>query len=444
MKTIDQQQVVKINSAFQKKDIASEKFVVGIFLDDTIASQELADQLKQFNYAPKTIRNFIELQHCVSDGSINCLIVSTQLPDGNGSFLVKQLSPHLSGIPILFITRNDHITVHLETVNAGGIAMYPMPIDTTAILDKLDYLSYRKNTDPYRVLIVDDSETIATYMALVLQNVGIETKIVIDPLKIMDPLTEFDPDLILMDLTMPQCSGFDLAKVIRQRDNFNCVPIAFLSNEDDIEKQSAMIKYGGYDFINKSINPKNLSTSIKARVRKARKLKKIIVKDSLTGLLNHSYTKQLLENEFKQASRNNSYLCFSMIDIDHFKQVNDVHGHLTGDRVIKQFARLLQQRLRKTDIVGRYGGEEFAVIMPNTTINDAKFVIEDLRISFSKILHHSTEGDFHTSFSCGISDSRACESATEINENADRLLYQAKKLGRNRVSVSIEECMQTG
>jgi len=247
-----------------------------------------------------------------------------------------------------------------------------------------------------------------------------------------------------MDLTMPQCSGFDLAKVIRQRDNFNCVPIAFLSNEDDIEKQSAMIKYGGYDFINKSINPKNLSTSIKARVRKARKLKKIIVKDSLTGLLNHSYTKQLLENEFKQASRNNSYLCFSMIDIDHFKQVNDVHGHLTGDRVIKQFARLLQQRLRKTDIVGRYGGEEFAVIMPNTTINDAKFVIEDLRISFSKILHHSTEGDFHTSFSCGISDSSACESATEINENADRLLYHAKKSGRNRVSVSIEECMQTG
>jgi len=444
MNTIEQQQVVKISKAFQAKDTTSEKFVVGLFLDDTIASQKLADQLKQFNYIPKTIHNFIELQHCARDGDINCLIISTQLSDGNGSFLVRQLSPHLSGIPILFITRNDHITVHLETVNAGGIAMYTMPIDTTAILDKLDYLSYRKNTDPYRVLIVDDSETIATYLSLVLKDVGIETKIVIDPLKIMEPLTEFDPDLILMDLTMPQCSGFDLAKVIRQRENFNCIPIAFLSTEDDIEKQPAMMKYGGYDFINKSINPKNLSTSIKARVRRARKLKKFMVKDSLTGLLNHSYTKQLLENEFKQASRNNSRLCFSMIDIDHFKQVNDVHGHLTGDRVIKQFARLLQQRLRKTDIVGRYGGEEFAVIMPNTTLNDAKFVLEDLRISFSKILHRSPEGDFHTSFSCGISDSSACESATEINENADRLLYHAKKSGRNRISVPIEKCMKTG
>jgi diguanylate cyclase (GGDEF)-like protein len=156
-------------------------------------------------------------------------------------------------------------------------------------------------------------------------------------------------------------------------------------------------------------------------------------RDSLTGLLNHTNLKETLYNELLRAKRTEAKLCFAMIDLDHFKNVNDVHGHMSGDRVLKSLSRLLQDRLRRTDIIGRYGGEEFGVILINTGVVNAKAIMDDIRESFSQIRQASSEGDYYVTFSCGIAGFPDISTAEELNSQADQFLYKAKEEGRNRI-----------
>jgi diguanylate cyclase (GGDEF)-like protein len=122
-----------------------------------------------------------------------------------------------------------------------------------------------------------------------------------------------------------------------------------------------------------------------------------------------------------------------MIDIDHFKQVNDTYGHPVGDRVIKSLSRLLKQRLRETDVVGRYGGEEFAVIMSNTDGDAAMKVLDEMRAAFSCLQHLADGKEFFATFSCGIADVALFSDAIKLGDSADKALYEAKHAGRNRV-----------
>ena len=220
--------------------------------------------------------------------------------------------------------------------------------------------------EPYRVLIVDDSRAQATHTERVLNSAGIVTRTLTEPIQAMDELAEFQPDLIILDMYMPACNGTELAQVIGHNDRYVSVPIIYLSAEDDLDKQLDAMSEGGDDFLTKPIKPRHLIATVRNRADRARSLKARMVRDSLTGLFNHTHTLQLLEDARFRAQRDEQPLTFAMIDIDFFKKVNDNYGHPMGDRVIKSLALFLKQRLRKSDCIGRYGGEEFAVVMPNT------------------------------------------------------------------------------
>ena len=153
--------------------------------------------------------------------------------------------------------------------------------------------------------------------------------------------------------------------------------------------------------------------------------------DSLTGLLKHTMIKEQLAQELSRARREQTPLSFAMIDIDTFKSVNDNYGHMMGDRVIKSMARMLKQRLRKSDRIGRYGGEEFAIVLPNCDLELAGKIIDKIRTDFSELCHQHEGNKFAVTFSAGISSFPAYESADEINRAADDALYQAKNQGRN-------------
>jgi diguanylate cyclase (GGDEF)-like protein len=158
-----------------------------------------------------------------------------------------------------------------------------------------------------------------------------------------------------------------------------------------------------------------------------------MVRDGLTGLLNHTETKGQLSIELARAKRREAPLAFAMIDLDNFKTVNDTYGHPTGDRVLKNLSRLLQQRLRKTDVIGRYGGEEFAVILIDTDGSTAFEVLDEIRAGFGQILQLSGNVEFSTTFSCGIAVFPDYPDAASLNAAADRALYEAKNSGRNQV-----------
>jgi diguanylate cyclase (GGDEF)-like protein len=252
----------------------------------------------------------------------------------------------------------------------------------------------------------------------------------------LNVIGSFNPDLILMDMYMPVCNGEDLCKIIRQYESFTSIPIVFLSSEADVQKQLNAMKIGADDFLTKGIDPEHLITSITTRIQRHRVLSSFMIRDSLTGLLNHTTSKKQLESMITKAQKLNTPLSFAMIDIDHFKKVNDTYGHPTGDKVIKSLSRLLQKRLRKTDSIGRYGGEEFAIVLWNTDAKSAKKILDEIREDFSKIEHLHEGKVFFTTFSSGIAEFPGFVTSADLSNAADRALYVAKKQGRNQVCIS--------
>ena len=152
---------------------------------------------------------------------------------------------------------------------------------------------------------------------------------------------------------MPNCHGKELAAAIRQENAYLPIPIVFLSAEDDTSKQLDVMTIGGDDFLVKPIHPEHLVAAVVTRAKRFRALRGLMVRDSLTGLLNHTTTNEQTKIELARARRIKNSLSFALLDIDHFERVNDQYGHPAGDRVIKSLSNLLKKRLRATDVIGR-------------------------------------------------------------------------------------------
>jgi diguanylate cyclase (GGDEF)-like protein len=216
------------------------------------------------------------------------------------------------------------------------------------------------------------------------------------------------------------------------------IPIVFLSAESDVGRQREAMSLGGDEFLHKPIEPEHLISAVRSRVIRYRALRALMVRDSLTGLLNHTSYKERLRAEVSRAKRQNKRLSVAIIDIDHFKNVNDTYGHPAGDRVIKNLSRLLKQRLRGADVIGRYGGEEFALALPDTPIEIAVNVINGLRVSFAAIEQHAGNAIFHNTFSAGVTQLPGLMEAEALIKAADVALYASKHSGRNQVTAAAE------
>lgn len=404
--------------------------------DDPIQAAELAEQIGYFGYSVQTYHHPSELEDAIRRAAPTAILMDVTFPEGSmwGYEAISSLQasfPHLP--PIIFVTVNDKMPYRLQAVRVGGQAYFTKPVDVGALIENLDRLIFEDVLPPYRVLIVDDSRLQANFIAIQLKNAGMMTEIVSHPLNVIDHMITFNPDLLLLDMYMPDCTGMELAKVIRQMEQFISIPIVYLSAETDKEKQLAALGLGGDDFLTKPITPHHLISAVTTRIERYRQLRSLMVRDGLTGLLNHSATKKYLLHEIEAARRKRKPLSFAMIDLDHFKAVNDTYGHATGDRVLKSLAHMLKKRLRGSDTIGRLGGEEFAVVLPDTDEETAARVMTELCEGFSRVYHYCGDEEFSVSFSCGVAAYPDCDSPSELSQRADQAMYSAKAAGRHRV-----------
>jgi len=414
----------------------SESRLVYLWEPHERLAQDLAEQLAHFGYKVRTPAGLDALAAAVRDAEPAALIMDADAP-GAGPDALATLAAiqheRDDKIPVVLLSTECDLQARLRAVRAGASAYLTKPVDVDELIERLDSLTTRDAREPFRVLVVDDSPELANYLADHLQLAGMRTAVVTDPMEVMGPLSDLNPDLILMDLYMPGCTGLELAAVIRQQQDYVSTPIVFLSAETDPQAQMEALRLGGDDFLTKPVQISHLISSVASRTLRSRTLRALMIRDSLTGLLNHTATEERLIAEVARAQRHHRLLAYTLIDLDNFKKVNDTYGHATGDRVLVSLARLLQQRLRKSDVIGRIGGEEFVIIFTDTDGPTAVRVLNEIRERFSSVRHTGGGQHFYVTLSGGVAGYPEHLEAVSLSEAADRALYEAKQQGRNRV-----------
>jgi diguanylate cyclase (GGDEF)-like protein len=301
-----------------------------------------------------------------------------------------------------------------------------------ALLSRILDLVQIREQERTRVLIVEDSRVAVTQIQRALSQHDIDSQAVSNPARLFETLDQYRPDLVLMDMYMPGCNGVEATRALRQMTSYQSVPIIYLSAETDVGLQVEALRLGGDQFLTKPFNPVLLAATVKTTVERHREMRRISHHDGLTGLLNHAAVKASLDSHL--ASRGaKDRLSVAMIDIDHFKSVNDAFGHPVGDQVIRSLAWLLKGRLRTGDIIGRYGGEEFLVAIPGAGPDETLSMLDWIRESFGNQPHAHTEGLFRATFSAGVAFYPDYGSTAELVQAADTALLEAKRQGRNRV-----------
>ncbi|WP_411383338.1 diguanylate cyclase [Pseudomonas sp. L7] len=409
---------------------------VYILLQDHDRAERLAQQLEFFGLGVQALGNAEAFRASMNERLPSAIVMDVDFSGpGQGLKLAADAQQGLElHIPLLFFSLHETDTpTRLAAVRAGGQEFLTGTLEASSLLEKVELLTSATQYDPFRVLIIDDSRAQAMHTERLLNGAGIITRTLTEPIRTMAELADFQPDLIILDMYMPDCTGTELAKVIRHNDRYVSVPIIYLSAEDDLDKQLDAMSEGGDDFLTKPIRARHLVTTVRNRAARARHLKARMVRDSLTGLYNHTHILQLLEDCSFRARREEQPLSFAMLDIDHFKKINDRHGHPMGDRVIKSLALFLKQRLRKTDFIGRYGGEEFAIVMPNTGLEAAHKVLDEIRRRFAEIHYPAQPHDLQCTFSAGVVQLDDALDALTMASAADEALYRAKHAGRNCV-----------
>lgn len=335
---------------------------------------------------------------------------------------------------VLVLTPKADFSTDLTLLRAGAFASLSRPLSndelTRSVLRALD----PEPTIACRILMVDDQSDVAAYFQTVLQSAGMTVKVVLDPGRIYDQIDRFDPDILLLDINMPMASGTEVARVVRLHDRFLALPILFLTGEESLERTN-LIDVGSDDILSKAMNPVSLVSQLRTRALRARQIRAKMTVDTLSGLYNHGHIQHLAKQSFNQASESRP-LSMAMIDLDKFKQVNDAWGHDVGDQVITELSQLLRLRLRSADLIGRYGGEEFMVLMPGTRADVAARVMNEVRETFSRMIFNAADTSFQVTFSAGLCDTGAAGTLESQFKKADEALYLAKNNGRNRVEIA--------
>jgi len=294
-----------------------------------------------------------------------------------------------------------------------------------------------------RVLVVDDDPLQCSHVAQIVREWGAEpftAQTFGDALRLH---RDARPDLVLLDVMMPHVDGYKLAQMFKRDAAF--VPVILLTALDDIDSKRRGLAAGADEFLSKPVNTLELQIRMTSMLRikqladeldsLARRLAELATVDTLTQIANRRAVEQRLSHEFQRARRYKHPLACMIIDVDHFKAVNDNYGHPVGDKVLIQVAAATRRSVRITDLVGRWGGEEFIVLAPETPANAAAIVANRIR---SAILQKTTdkrdEGLPAVTASVGVATTElAVGNESELVSRADQALYRAKREGRNRV-----------
>lgn len=423
------------------KEVSPEDHYRPVYLvdDDALMAEGIAEQLEHYGYRVRIFTSPTPLLEAIRQQPPEAILMDMEFPKANGAQIIANIrSQMVMSVPVVFVSGHRELEARLAAVRAGSDDYLTKPVNIGMLVDKLDRLTRRVPSEPHRVMVVSSNSHNLSRSYQVLTRAGAEVKVVEKVELTLEMINQFQPELLLLDVSMNYCSGIELARVIRQCELQLDLPLVFLAEPGEASLGQDAIRHGGDDFLVRPFSDIELISVVKSRIERYRLLRHALEQDGLTGLLNHSRLTQALLAEYGRSSRYHSKFCFAMIDVDHFKSVNDRYGHPVGDEVLRTLSRLLKQKLRKSDVIGRYGGEEFGVLMVNVTIQEARQKLDELREEFASIVHVAPQSMFQCSFSAGIAAYPDSVDVKRLVDKADQALYRAKRAGRNCVCLSDE------
>lgn len=301
------------------------------------------------------------------------------------------------------------------------------------------------NPGEFLVLVVDDVSHNLEVIADILEEVGYDTTFATSGEQALERIKTAQPDLILLDLMMPGMNGFEVCYQLKRDSQLEEIPVIFLTASHEKDHLIEAFEKGAVDYVTKPFNAPELLARVRTHLELKHtqdqlrqclnELEKLAITDSLTEIWNRRRISELAQREFNRACRYNRPFSLIIFDIDTFKKVNDTYGHAVGDQVLKIIAKTVLGSLRKVDFFGRWGGEEFLIILPEIEVKTAINVAERLRKCIAKTVIPLEEKSLQVTVSIGVASYQpADKEIDDILQRADQALYHAKNQGRNQVS----------
>uniref|UniRef100_A0A7C3EL40 diguanylate cyclase n=1 Tax=Gracilinema caldarium TaxID=215591 RepID=A0A7C3EL40_9SPIR len=373
----------------------------------------------------------------IANHPVDLIITALEFDDGDAESLILELPQSTKkDIPVVVVTSSDSLELR-ERLFSLGVVDYILKSEVDedhfkhffATLSAEDELSrFMRNM---RIAILDDSPIILKVVHRILDMNSFRF---VDFYGAPRNLLNSDKtyDLYLVDMILPDLSGDKVIQELRSRQPDSIIiSMSQFTGEKSI---ATVLLAGADDYIHKPFDAASLLSRIKINVRSfqyKKRLELMAVTDGLTGLFNHRFIFERLEEETAKVARYGRPLSIIMLDIDNFKRVNDAFGHRAGDEVIQSVAHAIMACIRKTDVAGRYGGEEFLVLLPETGLASAKVVAEKIRSTVAQLRFETKE--LAITISAGVAEAQQGESYEAFINRADVNLYKAKRSGKNRV-----------
>lgn len=300
------------------------------------------------------------------------------------------------------------------------------------------------NPSNFLVLVVDDLNINLQIVGAILDREGYATTFATNGQQALSRMKNAQPDLVLLDLMMPEMDGFQVCENLLNNRDRREIPIIFVTASQEQKHLLQAFDRGAVDYITKPFNPPELLARVKTHLelkhtrdelkKAVAELEKLATTDSLTGIANRRSLLLMGENEFLRARRYNRQLSVLMLDVDRFKQINDTYGHAVGDEALTAIANAIVSTLRKGDSFGRFGGEEFLAFLPETGLDAAVEVANRIRTTIAELSLFSGKKQVQMTISIGVTEySENDEKIDTVIQRSDKALYHAKHRGRNLV-----------
>lgn len=349
--------------------------------------------------------------------------------------LLAELNTCTPPVPVLVLTAQDRLINRVKVARLGGRGFFHKPIPPTQLLEAVTQVLQQSRTRESKVMVVDDDPQVLVTLQTLLEPWGLRVQTLDDPRRFWDTLEESAPDLLVLDVEMPFLSGIELCQVVRNDPHWSKLPVLFLSAHTDADTVNRVFAAGADDYVSKPIVGPSLLNRIFNRLERSRLLRSITEIDALTGVANCRKSTQELTRFQRKADHLLQPLCLAILELDHFKQINDQYGHAIGEQVLRRLGELLRRSFRSEDVVGCWGGAEFVIGMYGMTRSEGvERLVEVLETLRQEEFTDRNGTKFQVTFSAGVAQYPHDGADLQVlYRAANAVLEQASSAGRNRV-----------